>query len=124
MIAPSSGSPVINKTGVFTRFAYYIRKNPTFIHEIMDEYTKVNIEVLKRLAEVGVDIVMFGDDLGYKENPFFSLDVWVMPQHTPLAASRHVYTLSARCSLFCRSFRSMRRLALATPTSLLVGERA
>ena len=68
----------------FTRFAYYIRKNPSFIHEIMDEYTKVNIEVLKRLAEVGVDIVMFGDDLGYKENPFFSLDVFrkfILPYH-------------------------------------------
>ena len=68
----------------FTRFAYYIRKNPSFIHEIMDEYTKVNIEVLKRLAEVGVDIVMFGDDLGYKENPFYSLEVFrkfILPYH-------------------------------------------
>ena len=68
----------------FTRFAYYIRKNPSFIHKIMDEYTKVNIEVLKRLAEVGVDIVMFGDDLGYKENAFFSLDVFrkfILPYH-------------------------------------------
>ena len=68
----------------FARFAYFIRKNPSFIHEIMDEYTKVNIEILKRLAEVGVDIVMFGDDLGYKENPFFSLDVFrkfILPYH-------------------------------------------
>ena len=68
----------------FMRFAYYIRKNPSFIHEIMDEYTKVNIEIIKRLAEVGVDIVMFGDDLGYKDNPFFSLDVFrkfILPYH-------------------------------------------
>ncbi|MFX0073833.1 MAG: uroporphyrinogen decarboxylase family protein [Candidatus Hermodarchaeota archaeon] len=68
----------------FTRFAYYIRKNPSFIHEVMDEYTKVNIEIIKRLAEVGVDIVMFGDDLGYKDNPFFSLDVFhkfILPYH-------------------------------------------
>jgi hypothetical protein len=68
----------------FTRFAYYIRKNPKFIHEIMDEYTKVNIEVIKRLAEAGVDIVMFGDDLGYKEKGFFSLKVFrefILPYH-------------------------------------------
>jgi len=68
----------------FSRFAYYIRKNPSFIHEIMDEYTKVNIEIIKRLAEVGVDIMMFGDDLGYKENGFFSMKVFrefILPYH-------------------------------------------
>jgi hypothetical protein len=68
----------------FTRFAYYIRKNPSFIHEIMDEYTKVNIEIIKRLTEVGVDILTFGDDLGYKENPFFSLRIFrefILPYH-------------------------------------------
>ena len=68
----------------FTRFAYYIRKNPAFIHEIMEEYTKVNIEIIKRLTEVGVDIMTFGDDLGYKGNPFFSLDVFrefILPYH-------------------------------------------
>lgn len=68
----------------FARFAYFIRKNPGFIHEVMDEYTKVNIEIIKRLTEVGVDIVTFGDDLGYKENAFFSLDVFrefILPYH-------------------------------------------
>ena len=68
----------------FNRFAYYIRKNPQFIHEIMDEYTKVNIEIINRLAEAGVDIVTFGDDLGYKENQFFSLKVFrefILPYH-------------------------------------------
>jgi uroporphyrinogen decarboxylase len=50
----------------------------------MDEYTKVNIEIIKRLAEVGVDIVMFGDDLGYKDNGFFSMKVFrefILPYH-------------------------------------------
>ena len=81
----------------FTRFAYYIRKNPSFIQEIMDEYTKVNIEILKRLAEVGVDIVMFGDDLGYKENPFFSLDVFrkfILPYH------KRIYQACKKRSVF------------------------
>ena len=29
----------------FNRFAYYLRKNPQFIHEVMDEYTKLNVEI-------------------------------------------------------------------------------
>ena len=81
---PINPSEVLIGGITFARFAYYIRKNPSFIHEIMDEYTKVNIEIIKRLAEVGVDIVTFGDDLGYKENPFFSLDVFrefILPYH-------------------------------------------
>ena len=68
----------------FLRFSYYIRKNPKFIHEVMDEYTKVNIEIIKRLSEAGVDIVTFGDDLGYKENQFFSLKTFrefILPYH-------------------------------------------
>jgi hypothetical protein len=68
----------------FLRFSYYIRKDPKFIHTIMDEYTKVNIEIIKRLAEAGVDIVTFGDDLGYKENQFFSLKTFrefILPYH-------------------------------------------
>ncbi|MFW9823675.1 MAG: uroporphyrinogen decarboxylase family protein [Candidatus Thorarchaeota archaeon] len=68
----------------FLRFAYYIRKNPKFIHTIMDEYTKVNIEIIKRLYEAGVDIVTFGDDLGYKENQFFSIKnfrEYILPYH-------------------------------------------
>jgi uroporphyrinogen decarboxylase len=50
----------------------------------MDEYTKVNMEIINRLAEAGVDIVTFGDDLGYKENQFFSLKVFrefILPYH-------------------------------------------
>ncbi|MFW9936472.1 MAG: uroporphyrinogen decarboxylase family protein [Candidatus Thorarchaeota archaeon] len=68
----------------FLRFAYYMRKDPDFIHMIMDEYTKVNIEIIKRLDEAGVDIVTFGDDLGYKENQFLSLKnfrEFILPYH-------------------------------------------
>jgi len=81
---PLNPSEVLIGGITFTRFAYYIRKNPHFIHEIMNEYTKVNIEIIKRLAEAGVDIVTFGDDLGYKENAFFSLKVFrefILPYH-------------------------------------------
>ncbi len=55
------------------RVVYYMRKNPQFIHEVIGEYTKVNVEIIKRYAEAGVDIAFFGDDLGYKGHSIFSL---------------------------------------------------
>ena len=66
------------------RLAYYLRKNRQFIHEVMAEYAKANIEIIKRLAEAGVDIVFFGDDFGYKGNPLFSLkdfEELILPYH-------------------------------------------
>ena len=55
------------------RVAYYMRKNPQYIHEILNEYTNVNIEIIKRLGEAGVDIALMFDDLGYKGQTIFSL---------------------------------------------------
>ena len=81
---PLNPSEVLIGGITFLRFSYYIRKNPKFIHEVMDEYTKVNIEIIKRLSEAGVDIVTFGDDMGYKENQFFSLKTFrefILPYH-------------------------------------------
>jgi len=56
------------------RVVYNMRKNPQFIHEVMSEYTKVNLEFIKRYAEAGVDIVFYYDDLGYKGRSMFSLE--------------------------------------------------
>ena len=55
------------------RVVYYMRKNPQFIHEVMSEYTKVNLEIAKRLCEAGVDIIRYADDLGMKGRSIFSL---------------------------------------------------
>jgi len=55
------------------RVVYYMRKNPQFIHEVMSEYTKVNVEIAKRLCEAGVDIIRYADDLGMKGRSIFSL---------------------------------------------------
>jgi hypothetical protein len=57
-----------------TRVAYYMRKKPEFIHEMMTEFNKVNLEIIKRLAEAGVDIVFYGDDLGFKGRSIFSIE--------------------------------------------------
>ncbi len=56
------------------RVAYYMRKNPQFIHEVMTEFNKVNLELIKRLSEAGVDIIFYFDDLGYKGRSIFSID--------------------------------------------------
>ncbi|MHA1490251.1 MAG: uroporphyrinogen decarboxylase family protein [Promethearchaeota archaeon] len=55
------------------RVAYHMRKKPEFIHEVMTEYAKVNLEIIKRLAEAEVDVVFYFDDLGYKGQSIFSL---------------------------------------------------
>jgi uroporphyrinogen decarboxylase len=39
----------------------------------MSEYAKTNVEIVKRLAEAGVEIVWMFDDLGYKGQTIFSL---------------------------------------------------
>ena len=57
-----------------TRVAYYMRKKPEFIHEMMTEFNKVNLEIIKRLAEAGVDIVFYMDDLGLKGRSIFSIE--------------------------------------------------
>jgi uroporphyrinogen decarboxylase len=57
-----------------SRVAYYMRKNPQFIHEVLNEYTKLNIEVIKRFHEAGVDIVFYSDDLGYKGRSILSIE--------------------------------------------------
>ncbi len=57
-----------------SRVAYYMRKNPQFIHEVLNEYTKLNIEVIKRVHEAGVDIIFYSDDLGYKGRSILSIE--------------------------------------------------
>ncbi len=56
------------------RVAYYMRKNPRFIHEVLTEFTKVNLEIIKRFADAGVDIVFYMDDLGMKQRSIFSIE--------------------------------------------------
>ena len=64
---PMVGMPINPTESLFNglsllRLAYYMRKDRQFIHEVMEEYAKTNIEIIKRLAEAGVDIIFFGDD--------------------------------------------------------------
>ncbi|MBD3353602.1 MAG: hypothetical protein GF364_19115, partial [Candidatus Lokiarchaeota archaeon] len=54
------------------RMAYYMRKDPAFIHWLAGEYSKANIEVIKRLHGAGVEVVMMADDLGQKDRALLS----------------------------------------------------
>jgi hypothetical protein len=56
-----------------TKALYYMKKNPKFIHDVMGEYARANIEVVKRFSEAGVEIALMNDDLGYKGRSIFSL---------------------------------------------------
>jgi hypothetical protein len=49
-----------------------MRKDPKHMHYVMNEYTKANVETVKRLGDAGVDIVMFLDDLGYRGRGIWS----------------------------------------------------
>jgi hypothetical protein len=60
-----------------TRAKYYMKKNPSFIHEVMSEYAKSNIEIIKRLNEAGVEIAFMFDDLGYKGRSIFSIQNFI-----------------------------------------------
>jgi hypothetical protein len=57
-----------------SRAMYYMRKNPKFIHDVLNEYTKAILEIIKRLAEAGVDVAFYYDDLGMKGRTIFSLN--------------------------------------------------
>jgi hypothetical protein len=56
------------------KVAYYMRKNPSFIHEVIAEYTNTNIEIIKRFGEAGVDLAWMFDDLGLKGRSIFSIE--------------------------------------------------
>ncbi len=56
-----------------SRVMYYMRKDPKHIHEVMTEYTKTGLEIIKRLSEAGVEVAFYGDDLGSKGKSIFSL---------------------------------------------------
>ncbi|MFW9895090.1 MAG: uroporphyrinogen decarboxylase family protein [Candidatus Thorarchaeota archaeon] len=55
------------------RLKYYMRKKPGYIHDVMNEYTKANLGMIKRLAEAGVDVAIYYDDLGMKGRSLFSI---------------------------------------------------
>ncbi|MHA1730743.1 MAG: hypothetical protein ACTSU5_02315, partial [Promethearchaeota archaeon] len=48
------------------RWAYYSRKDPDFIHRIIDSRKEAQLKILDEISRVKPDLVMGGDDLGQK----------------------------------------------------------
>ncbi len=86
-----------------TKVAYHMRKNPQFIHEVMAEYAKTNVEIIKRFAEAGVEIVFMFDDLGYKGQTIFSLKQlreFILPYYKQIyqaCRKRGIYIIQHSC---------------------------
>lgn len=55
------------------RATYYMRKKPEFIRDVLNEFTKALLEMIKRLAEAGVEVAFYYDDLGMKGRTIFSI---------------------------------------------------
>jgi uroporphyrinogen decarboxylase len=50
--------------------------NPDFADALMDEITEIRIEMSKRYALAGVDILMLGDDVSTQNSMMISPDLW------------------------------------------------
>ncbi len=96
-----------------SRGAYLMRKNPQFIHEVLTEYTKTNIEIIKRLSEAGVDIVFYPDDLGYKKRSILSLEnfrTFILPYYKLLyqaCKKRGIFIVQHSCGYIDKNLPDM-----------------
>ncbi len=91
-ILPANPHEALFEGMTLSRVAYYIRKNPQFIHEVMSEYAKLNIEIIKRLGEAGVDLAWMFDDLGYKGKSILSIKVFkefILPYYKKIYDACH-----------------------------------
>ncbi|TFF97896.1 MAG: hypothetical protein EU540_08430 [Promethearchaeota archaeon] len=85
------------------KVAYFMRKKPDFLHEVMSAYTAVNIEFVKRLDEVGVDIIFYADDMGLKGRSIFSIDSllkFIIPYYKKIfqeCKKRSIFVLQHSC---------------------------
>lgn len=50
--------------------------DPEFNDKLMDKITDIRIEMARRYAQVGVDILMLGDDVSTQEDMMMSPDLW------------------------------------------------
>jgi uroporphyrinogen decarboxylase len=46
--------------------------NPSFVHELIDMCLEYDLEVVRRAVEMGVDVIVFGDDYADKNTSFMS----------------------------------------------------
>ena len=58
------------------RFAYYLHKKPSYIHNVIQEYLKTNLAAISGLADSGVEIIFYFDDLGQRDRTILSKEAF------------------------------------------------
>jgi hypothetical protein len=58
------------------RWAYYCRKDPDFIHQLVDSKRQCQLKILDELAKLNPAIIFGGDDMGQKGRPMVSPDMY------------------------------------------------
>jgi uroporphyrinogen-III decarboxylase len=85
------------------KLAYYMRKKPSYIHEVISEYLKTNLQAVENLIDSGVEIIFYFDDLGQKERSILSLEnfrEFILPYYQQLyqaCRKRGVYIVQHSC---------------------------
>jgi len=68
----------------FKRFFVRIVKDPEFVHKLLDARTEWCIALYRKAIDLGVDVLVLGDDAAHKEGPMISPRMWrelVLPYH-------------------------------------------
>jgi hypothetical protein len=70
-----------------SRMAYFMRKEPAFVHELADAFLDANIELVKRFGEAGVELVFYSDDFAQKGRSILSranFETFILPRYKKL----------------------------------------
>jgi len=68
----------------FKRFFVRIVDDPAFVQKLLDARTEWCIALYRRAVDLGVDVLVLGDDAAHKEGPMISPRMWrelVLPYH-------------------------------------------
>ncbi|HME54517.1 MAG TPA: uroporphyrinogen decarboxylase family protein [Candidatus Lokiarchaeia archaeon] len=70
-----------------SKLAYYIKKQPEFVHEIADAFLDANLELIKRFGEAGVEVVFYSDDFAQHGRSILSrkdFETFILPRYKQL----------------------------------------
>ena len=85
------------------RFAYYLHKKPSYIHNVIQEYLKTNLAAISGLADSGVEIIFYFDDLGQRDRTILSKEAFhefILPYYQELyqaCRKRGIYIVQHSC---------------------------
>ena len=60
----------------FSKFIHDLYVNPSFANRLLDKLLEFRIEEGKRFAEIGVDIIKLGDDIGAQTGMMINPELW------------------------------------------------